>query len=77
MSLKDFIVAWKTDDRGPNCLSSLYASDDEDDDRKMLALVSKTEHYPEIEDKGGEMSMLMPTAQWPFDHSMVLAQVNV
>ena len=76
VSLKDFIVAWKADDgAGAYCWNQPDANEE-----TLRPLVDLTEQYPEIDasSKDGDgVSMLMPTAQWPFDHAMVLAQVNV
>ena len=85
ISLKDFIVAWTMGHKRANCLEGMSISssreDGKDDFTRPLPLVSYTEQFPEIKREGdatGEhISMLMPTAQWPFDHSMVIAAVNI
>ncbi|KAJ1448390.1 hypothetical protein M885DRAFT_590908 [Pelagophyceae sp. CCMP2097] len=45
--------------------------------RDLLPLVQHTEHFPEIQDANSNVAMLMPTAQWPFDHSMVIVAISV
>lgn len=92
VSLKDFIVAWRHDkptvsDESQSTSSAGGATSEVKpetdatllDDVTIYPLVCETEHFPNIRnaDSTDTISMLMPTAMWPFDHSMVLTKVNV
>jgi len=74
ISLKDFVVAWKV---GPSTKKNEAKTELDAPRSNLLPLVSHTELFPEIQDSEANVAMLMPTAQWPFDHSMVIVAVAV
>ena len=41
----------------------------------MEPLVQSVEQFPSLK-SGDTIEMLMPTAQWPFDHALLLAEVG-
>ena len=45
----------------------------EDDGRKVL--VRQSEQYPYLRGDSDRVEMLMPTAKWPFDHAIVVAEI--
>ena len=42
---------------------------------KMEPLVRGVEQFPSLK-SGDTIEMLMPTAQWPFDHALLVAEVG-
>ena len=42
---------------------------------KMEPLVQSVEQFPSLK-SGDTIEMLMPTAQWPFDHALLVAEVG-
>jgi hypothetical protein len=77
ISLKDFVVAWKVGDESPEAVpDALPGETAEAAASTLLPLVAHTEHFPEIH-ADANIAMLMPTAQWPFDHSMVIVAISV
>jgi len=81
ISLKDFVVAWKVGDasEAPTEGEAAAAADLTSPPPvvgTLLPLVAYTEHFPEIH-PDANVAMLMPTAQWPFDHSMVIVAIIV
>ncbi|KAJ1454167.1 hypothetical protein M885DRAFT_522336 [Pelagophyceae sp. CCMP2097] len=79
ISLKDFIVAWQRTVPKEGWLAGLAQSVGlRTQDVAFRPLPAHVEQFPHIvvKDKR-DCPVLMPTAQWPFDHAMVIADVFV